>query len=94
MKKITILHLDNCPYCRHARRALEALREENPVYREVEAEWVEEEREPEKARAFTTYWYVPTIYCGQEKLYEAQPGQTYEQIKEKVRGALETVLQP
>ena len=92
MKKITILHLDHCPYCRSAERALAALKEENPAYQAVEAEWIEEEREPEKAKAYTTYWYVPTIYCGTEKLYEAQPGQTYEQIKEKVRGALDAVL--
>ena len=91
-KKLTILHLDNCPYCHKARRALDELREENPAYRGVAVEWIEEERESEAADRFTDYYYVPTIYAGAEKLYEAHPGDGYDKIKAEVRKALEAAL--
>ena len=45
-KKLTILHLDNCPYCRKARRALDELCEENTAYRAVTVEWIEGGGEP------------------------------------------------
>ena len=91
-KKLTILHLDDCPYCHKARRALDELCEENPAYRGVAVEWIEEERESEAAGRFTDYYYVPTIYAGADKLYEAHPGDGYDKIKAEVRKALEAAL--
>ena len=44
-KKLTILHLDNCPYCHKARRALDELCEDNPAYSGVALESIEEERQ-------------------------------------------------
>ncbi len=91
-KKLTLLHLDNCPYCHKARRALDELCEENPVYRSVVVEWIEEERESEAASRYTDYYYVPTIYAGADKLYEAHPGDSYEKIKASVKAALDAVM--
>ena len=91
-KKLTILHLDNCPYCHKARRALDELCEENPAYRGVAVEWIEEEREREAASRYTDYYYVPTIYAGADKLYEAHPGDSYEKIKAEVKRALDAVV--
>ena len=91
-KRLTILHLDNCPYCHKARRALDELREENPAYRGVAVEWIEEERESETAGRYTDYYYVPTIYAGADKLYEAHPGDSYEKIKAEVKRALDAVV--
>ena len=91
-KKLTILHLDNCPYCHKARRALDELREENPTYRGVAVEWIEEERESEAADRYTDYYYVPTIYAGADKLYEAHPGDSYEKIKAEVKKALDALV--
>ncbi|MBE7004335.1 MAG: glutaredoxin [Ruminococcaceae bacterium] len=91
-KKLTILHLDNCPYCHKARRALDELCEKNPAYRGVAVEWIEEERESEAASRYTDYYYVPTIYAGGEKLFEAHPGDDYETIKENVKHALDAVV--
>lgn len=90
--KLTILHLDDCPYCHKARQALQELCEENPTYRSVAVEWIEEERESETASRYTDYYYVPTIYAGREKLYEAHPGDDYETIKENVKRALDAVI--
>ena len=91
-KKLTILHLDHCPYCHKARRALGELCEENPAYRGVAVEWIEEERESEAASRYTDYYYVPTIYTGALKLYEAHPGDGYEKIKAEVKKALDAVV--
>ena len=91
-KKLTILHLDDCPYCHKARRALDELCEENPAYRDVAVEWIEEERECEAAGRYTDYYYVPTIYAGAQKLYEAHPGDDYGKIKAAVKAALDAVV--
>jgi len=91
MKEITLFHLDHCPYCRNARRALEELTAENPAYGEIAIDWVEESREPDRANAYD-YYHVPTIFHGDEKLYEAHPGESYEDCKAQIRAALDRVL--
>jgi hypothetical protein len=35
---------------------------------------------------------VPSLFIGREKLYEAQPGQSYEEIKKYVKTALDKAL--
>ena len=91
-EKLTILHLDNCPYCHKARQALAELQAENPAYRAVIVEWIEEEREREAASRYTDYYYVPTIYAGDKKLHEAHPGDNYGKIKASVKAALAAAL--
>ena len=91
MKKLTVFHLDHCPYCVNARRALEALRAENPAYARVEVAWIEESRYPELARA-RDYYYVPAVFVGEGKLYEARPGDSYETILDRMRSALDAAL--
>ena len=66
--------------------------EENPAYRDVEIEWIEDERESEAARRYTDYYYVPTIYIDGQKLYEAHPGDDYKTIKANVKKALDAVV--
>ena len=91
MKTITLFYREHCPYCINARRALEELGRENPVYASVPIHWVEETRESALADAYD-YDYVPTFFCENEKLYEADPSQGYADIKAKVKAALDTVL--
>ncbi|MBR0161114.1 MAG: hypothetical protein IJQ02_07540 [Oscillospiraceae bacterium] len=38
------------------------------------------------------HYYVPTIYAGAEKLYEAHPGDDYVKIKAEVKKALDAVV--
>ena len=92
MKEIFLFHLANCPYCINARKAIEALKFENPAYRDIQIRWIEETQEPEMLKG-RDYYYVPTIFYGDQKLYEAQPGQDYDTIKENVRRSFDTVLQ-
>lgn len=91
MKKILLFYLSDCPYCHSARRALAELKEETHAYREIEVEWIEESRETELAGQYD-YYYVPSIFAGGKKLYEADPSEGYSSIRENVKAALEAVL--
>lgn len=91
MKKLTLFYLEDCPYCRNARRALDELVKENPAYAGVAVDWIEESRRPELAEQYD-YYYVPTVFAGETKLYEAHPSESYSDCKEKLRAALDAVL--
>lgn len=92
MKTLTLFYLEDCPYCRNARKALAELVAENPSYGEIHIDWIEESQQPDLAGQYD-YYYVPTIFADEQKLYEAHPGESYAECKEQVRSALETVLQ-
>ena len=91
MEKLTLFHLTDCPYCHYARRALEELTRENPAYREIAVEWIEERQQPDVAARYD-YYYVPTIFEGQKKLYEANPSERFEDVKRNVKAALDACL--
>lgn len=99
MEKITYFYLNGCPYCRNADRAFEELMREVPHYADVEIERINEmEREqmretnsPEGLSGYDFY-YVPTLYVGHHKVYEAHPSHGYEEIRENVRQALEAAI--
>lgn len=91
MKKITLFHLEDCPYCHYAKRAFKELIEENPAYGEIQVDWIEEREQPKIAAQYD-YYYVPTIFYGNEKLYEAHPSEKYEDCKKNVKAALDIVL--
>lgn len=91
MKQIELFYLTYCPYCINARKAVGELKDECPAYRPIRIRWIEETEEAELA-ASRDYYYVPTLFCGGEKLYEARPGHDYARIKENIRRAFETVL--
>lgn len=88
MKKVTVLHLDNCPYCRNAKRAMEELKAANSEYAKLDIEWIEESRQPELAKPYAKdYYYVPSVFVGGEKIYEAHPGESYEECHTAVEKA-------
>lgn len=91
MKEIELFHLDSCPYCINARRAIEELTEENPAFAGISVRWIEESEEPELADS-RDYQYVPCIFYGEKKLYEAHFTHSYAVIKDSIRAAFETVL--
>lgn len=91
MKKLTIFQLVNCPYCISAKRAVQKLQAENPAYAGVEVEW-QDESKIKKFPVWCNYYYVPTIYLGEQKLYEAHPGDSDEKILGQVRDAFEAAL--
>lgn len=93
MAAVTIFYLTFCPYCIDAKRALKALQAENPAYAAVDVTWIEESRERALAEAHSDYWYVPSVYAGMDKLYEAHPSHGYEEIQAGLRAALDRALE-
>ena len=91
MKKVTLFYLTNCPYCHNAKRALDELFSYDQRYSEIEIKWIEESQESELAAQYD-YYYVPTVYFGDKKLYEADPSEDYADCKLKLKSALDTVL--
>ena len=91
MQKIIGLYLNGCTYCKNARLSIEELIKENPEYGKVPVEWYEETEHPEISKQFS-YYYVPSLFIGQEKLYEAQPGQSYDEIKAHVKATFDAAL--
>ena len=92
MADVTIFELALCPYCHKARKALKALRAENPAYAGVEVRWIDENLHRDLADQYD-YWYVPSVFQGTRKLYEADPSQGYEEIKASLRAALDEALE-
>ena len=91
MEQIRLFYLSDCPYCHDAKRALGELIASKSVYAGIPIEWVDERRHPEIVERFD-YKYVPSIFCGTKKLFEAYPGQSYADIKAQIRAALDEIL--
>ena len=92
MKELTLFYLRDCPYCVSARRALHELEKEDPVYGRIPIRWVEESEQKTLADSFD-YYYVPTVYRGSDKLWEAHPTDSYAAIRKKLKKALDTALE-
>ena len=90
MKDLKIFYFPTCPYCKKAKQAVEELQEENPKYREIGIEWINEQVDTALADRYD-YYYVPTVFYGDEKLYEASPAHSYEDIRDNIRRAFDTV---
>ena len=82
---------ERLPLLQGRQRSLAELIEENPAYRQVAVDWYEESEHPEVVQGHS-YYYVPSMFIGTEKLYEAQPGQSYDDIKAHVKAALDAAL--
>lgn len=91
MKDITVFYLASCPYCKNARRAIDELCAENPAYAALKLDWIEESEQPDLAERYD-YYSVPSLFCGEEKLYEAHFTHSYSVIKESIRAAFDRVL--
>ena len=87
--KLTVFYLDGCPYCRKAREAVLELKSENPSFEKVDIKWIEENANPEIADAYD-YYRVPSIFSGDEKLYECSPGADYSEIKQQFERAMQS----
>ena len=91
MKKITLFYLEDCPYCHYAKRAVKELTSENAAYNDIEIDWVEESVHPEISQQYD-YYFVPTIFQGNKKLYEAHPSEKYDDCKRNVKKAFDVIL--
>lgn len=87
-KKITYFYLPGCPYCANANKAIEELIQENPAYGNIEIERINEQDPPAGISGYQ-YYYVPSMFIDKEKIYEANPAQGYDDIKESVRAVFQ-----
>ncbi|MDR2514781.1 MAG: glutaredoxin [Christensenellaceae bacterium] len=85
MKPITLFMFEACPYCKEALRFIDELKAENPAYAAIPFKMIDERLDPVTAGKFD-YYYVPTLYAGDEKLHEG--ASTKAQIKAVYDAAL------
>ena len=69
MKKITMFVMETCPHCARALAWMDELYAENPAYKAIEIEKIDEEKYADIAAQYD-YYYVPTYYVGEEKRHE------------------------
>ena len=91
MKPILMFHRDDCGYCARAFRAIDELYAENPAYRELSIQKVEETQEPEFADRYD-YYAVPTFYVDGEKRFEARIGMSFDTIKAAVKDVFDSAI--
>ena len=80
MKDITVLITDWCLHCKRAINWIDEVKQENPKYKEIKVEIIDEEKTPEIAKQYD-YYYVPTYFVGKRKAFE---GGTTKEIVRKV----------
>ena len=91
VKKVTMFYLLNCPYCKQAHRVIDDLYAENPAYKDIEIDYVEESMQPSVAEQYD-YYYVPTFFIGKEKISEARTGESYEECKANIRRVFDIAM--
>lgn len=64
-----LFYLQNCPHCRRAMDWMNQLYGENPIYKQIPIEMIEESQEVELANQFD-YYYVPCFFDGNQKVHE------------------------
>lgn len=84
MKNVLFIHMNGCPYCRMAQEVLDELFAAHPEYKDIPLDKVDETVNPEKLKG-RNYYYVPTFFYGDDKIYEAHPGDTKDKM-EKILG--------
>lgn len=92
MKEILGFHLHHCPYCANAFRAIEELQAENPAFKDIKINWVEDQDAVELFKMHP-YEYYPNLWFDLDKQYEAQPGESYEQTKSLIKAVFEKAIQ-
>ena len=61
--------LEHCPYCKKAFKYINELQNENDLYRNIDIEVIDEQKEEEKTRGYD-YYYVPTFFVNDQKIHE------------------------
>lgn len=72
MKSITMFETSWCPYCKQAHTLMKELIQENPKYKDLDINVIDEELHPKISSQYN-YYYVPTFYIEKEKAHEGVP---------------------
>ena len=61
--------LQHCPHCERALKWMNELYQENNLYKTINIDIIDEEKESELANEYD-YYYVPSFFDGNKKLHE------------------------
>lgn len=89
---ILYFYLPGCKYCKRADILLLELQNNNAAYADVQILKIDEQARPEIAAKFT-HSRVPAFFLGDNKLYEADPNETREQMKENLENVLKATIE-
>ena len=90
MKKITMIKMEGCPYCAAAFRAIDEIKKNYPP---TEIEVIDKNLRSELVEKYTDYYYVPSMYVDGEKIYEAHPGESYDECFANVKRVFEAAYE-
>lgn len=85
MKEILLFYRSDCPYCRQAFQMIDELCGEYSELAAIPVRRIEERQQAALAEQYD-YWYVPSLFLGDQKLHEGVP--TREKIEQALRAAL------
>jgi len=91
MKEILAFHMQGCPYCANAFRAIDELMTENPAYKSIKIDW-HDDANAQDLYPTHPYNYCPNMWFDTELAYEAKPGETYEQTKSFIKAVFDKAL--
>ena len=92
MAKITYFHMNDCPYCVQADGVIAELLAEHPEWAAVEFEKIDERVHPEIADRYD-YYANPSMFLGQEKLYEAHLFETKAECRSHVEAVFRRAME-
>ena len=92
MKKIVLIKIQGCPYCEQAYKAVAELKTEDKKFSALEIEIIDENLQAEIAEKFTDYYYVPSMFIDNKKIYEAHPGESYSECLANVRKVFQAAI--
>lgn len=81
MKEITAFYLHGCPYCQKAKQSIQELIQEHPAYGAISLHWYEESEHPEMVQGHS-YYYVPSMFIGNEKCMKHSRGRHMMKLKD------------
>ena len=91
MKKITMFYLEECPFCKKAEKAMKELMVENPAYKSLDIEQIEESENVALAENYN-YYAVPSLFIGKEKLFACTIQDDYDSIKANFKRVFDEAL--
>ncbi len=89
---ILYFYMPGCKFCKRADILLLELQNSKAEYNNVEIIKVNEQERPDIAAKFT-HSRVPALFLGDNKLYEADPNESREEMKANLEKALKATIE-
>lgn len=86
--ELLFFYQPTCPYCRRAESILTQLTAEHPAYGKIKIRRVNEFTQSALAAKYD-YYYVPSFFLGDKKLYETEPGESEQSVVDHLTAVLD-----